>query len=222
MQLDLNSKPIALAALRLASGHHAGIKRKYTGEPYIKHPVRVAQKIMQFGIHDQLAIAAALLHDCVEDDDIHGDKMSIGTIAAACGPFVADLVTALTCSGGGNRAERKARYHTKIARSHLFVKNIKCADVIDNVQGIVALDPNFAPTYLAEKASLAAMLKPGMKNLPIFQELQEVLALQHNLLAMHYVNTGKEEKARRVVEDYKLNQLADEIANGAFADCAVF
>ena len=73
-------------ALELASRLHAEDWRQ--NEPYINHPLRVATRIMShYGIRDPDVIAAALLHDTVED---HAAELSPeGTTAAAVGALTA-------------------------------------------------------------------------------------------------------------------------------------
>lgn len=60
--------PLIDKAYRLAEKSHEGQFRK-TGEPYIEHPVSVAGILAEMGM-DSACIAAALLHDVVEDTDV--------------------------------------------------------------------------------------------------------------------------------------------------------
>lgn len=53
-------------AAAFAAQAHAGQVRKYTGEPYIRHPEAVA-KLVQASGGDTAMVAAAWLHDTVED-----------------------------------------------------------------------------------------------------------------------------------------------------------
>ena len=53
-------------AYQFAKKSHEGQKRKYSGEPYINHPVEVMQ-IVSTVPHTEEMLAAALLHDVVED-----------------------------------------------------------------------------------------------------------------------------------------------------------
>ena len=55
------------AAYECAAAAHEGQKRK-NGEPYIIHPVSVAEIVVEMGL-DTDSICAALLHDCIEDTD---------------------------------------------------------------------------------------------------------------------------------------------------------
>ncbi|MFJ8528304.1 HD domain-containing protein [Bacillus sp. NPDC094106] len=59
----------AIIALNLAEEMHSGQKRK-SGEPYISHPVRIANAIISLGIDDEEIIAGALLHDILEDTKV--------------------------------------------------------------------------------------------------------------------------------------------------------
>jgi guanosine-3',5'-bis(diphosphate) 3'-pyrophosphohydrolase len=84
------SPPIVRDAYRVAAAAHAGQRRKGGDRPYIEHPLRVAGLLRAAGF-DEEVIAAALLHDVVEDSD-----MSIDTVGKQFGARVAELVDALT------------------------------------------------------------------------------------------------------------------------------
>ena len=68
-----------MQAYEFGAAAHDGQMRK-TGEPYISHPVAVAQDLADMHL-DAQAIAAAILHDVVEDTEA-----SIGDIEAKFGP----------------------------------------------------------------------------------------------------------------------------------------
>lgn len=132
--------------------------RKYTGEPYIVHPIEVAG-IVRSVPHSDAMIAAALLHDTVEDTEV-----TIADIEREFGAEVAVMVGWLTDVSrpeDGNRAVRKAidRLHT--AEAPAEVKTIKLADLISNSKSILAHDPVFARVYLREKAALLEVLREG-------------------------------------------------------------
>ena len=55
-------------AFEIANAHHEGQKRS-SGEPYIIHPVAVAKIVLEYGMDCQ-SVAAAMLHDTVEDTDM--------------------------------------------------------------------------------------------------------------------------------------------------------
>lgn len=58
---------IAAKALNIAERCHKGQVRKATGEPYVYHPVQVASLLASIGVEDDETLAAAILHDVLED-----------------------------------------------------------------------------------------------------------------------------------------------------------
>ena len=80
------------AAYECAAAAHEGQKRK-NGEPYIIHPVSVAEIVVEMGL-DTDSICAALLHDCIEDTEF-GYK----EIENKFGTPVAELVDGVTRLG---------------------------------------------------------------------------------------------------------------------------
>ena len=140
-----------------ATAAHSAVAqlRKYTMEPYIVHPAEVVEILRTVDPTEEM-MAAAWLHDTVEDTGV-----TLETIRAEFGDAVADLVgwlTDVSRPDHGNRAQRKAvdRAHTAAAPAE--AQTIKCADMISNTRSIVAHDPKFAQTYLAEKRLLLAVM----------------------------------------------------------------
>jgi len=145
-------------ALAFATLAHHDQKRKYTGLPYVVHPIEVAE-IVRTVAHDNEMLAAALLHDVVEDTDV-----TIEDIRADFGDDIAGLVDDLTdvsVPEDGNRKFRKTmdREHSALASAR--AQTIKLADLISNSADIVVNDPNFAKVYLAEKKLLLEVLIKG-------------------------------------------------------------
>jgi (p)ppGpp synthase/HD superfamily hydrolase len=78
-------------ALEIASAAHGGqIRNASGGRPYIDHPVAVAERLAEQGRDDEV-LAAALLHDVVEDS-----PTTVAEIREACGERVAEIVDALS------------------------------------------------------------------------------------------------------------------------------
>lgn len=145
-------------AARFAAQAHGGQKRKYTGEPYIRHPEAVAT-IVSTVTSDPEVLAAAWLHDVVEDTHV-----SLAEIHALFGDRIAQLVSDLTdvsVPSDGNRAIRKALDRDHLAQASPEAQTIKYADLIDNTRSIVTHDPAFARLYLREKAALLAVMDRG-------------------------------------------------------------
>jgi (p)ppGpp synthase/HD superfamily hydrolase len=86
--LDGPQNELERCALEFATTAHASInqRRKYTGEPYIVHPIAVAELVRSVP-HTPEMIAAAYLHDVVEDTPV-----TIEEIREEFGPQVAELV----------------------------------------------------------------------------------------------------------------------------------
>lgn len=149
-------------ARKFAAIAHAQQLRKYTGEAYVVHPIAVAE-IVKSVPHTEEMVAAALLHDVVEDCGV-----TFRTIEELFGQKVAVMVYDLTDvskPSDGNRKKRKEidRLHTAVA--HPNSKTIKLADLIDNTKSICEHDPDFARVYLKEKAELLEVLREGDSSL---------------------------------------------------------
>ena len=161
-----------------------GQVRKYTGEPYIEHP-RAVVALVRSVPHDEAMLAAAWLHDTVEDTDL-----TVADIERMFGTDVAtlvDSVTDISRPSDGNRKVRKAIDRDHLAGASPRAKTIKLADLIDNSRSIVERDPDFAKVYLAEKRELLAVLTDG----------DETLLNQARAIAFaHTPATTKTEKPR--------------------------
>ena len=158
----MKDTPIINKAKMLAGKAHEGQFRKYSGMPYIVHPIEVAT-IVQSVDHTDEMIAAALLHDVVEDTDY-----SFEDIANEVSPKVAELVKGVTDVSNpqdGNRKVRKAIDKDHLAEQNAEVQTIKLADVISNSQDIKANDPKFAEVYIEEMKALLEVLTKGNKTL---------------------------------------------------------
>lgn len=140
-----------------ATAAHAAVgqTRKYTGEPYVVHPIEVASIVERAGGTEAM-VAAALLHDVLEDTGVTFDVLE-----AEFGSEVAELVLWLTDVSkpeDGNRSTRKALDRQHSAAAPAEAQTIKVADLISNTRSIVAHDPNFAKVYLEEKRMLLEVL----------------------------------------------------------------
>lgn len=147
-----------LVALGFATEAHTGQVRKYTGEPYINHPVEVMNLVKSIP-HTEDMLCAALLHDVVEDCEV-----SLHTIEVLFGFDVMCMVEDLTdvsTPADGNRQKRKEfdRQHT--ARAFHYAKTIKLADLISNSKSICEHDKDFAKVYIKEKELLLEVLTEG-------------------------------------------------------------
>lgn len=163
MQKDNNkdNSQLVMRAEQFARFAHGRIhqKRKYSGEDYINHPARVVQ-IVKTVDHSQEMLAAAWLHDVVEDTGV-----AIESIKDEFGAEVAILVAMVTNVSrqkDGNRAIRKAIDSMHLSNANRDAKIIKLADIIDNCSNIAQeADADFAKLYLEEKSHLLHVLQDG-------------------------------------------------------------
>jgi len=138
-------------AASLAARFHAGHLRKDGRTPYIAHPFRVALVIRDvFGIEDEAVLAAALLHDVIEDTPADYDD-----VARACGTDVADLVAAMSKDMTRPHDRREPEYDDRLRRSEWRARLLKLADVYDN---LCDADPGPRRRRAIDKAERALLL----------------------------------------------------------------
>ena len=121
-------------AFHFARQAHKGVRR-HSGEPYILHPISVAQIVCtEIGL-GSTSICSALLHDVVEDTDY-----TIDDIQNVFGPKIAQIVDGLTkISGGifGDKASAQAENFKKLLLTmsdDIRVILIKIADRLHNMR----------------------------------------------------------------------------------------
>ncbi|MFX8688973.1 HD domain-containing protein, partial [Acinetobacter baumannii] len=85
-----------------AERHRDQRRKGVEATPYINHPIRVARILVDAGIEDDIILAAAILHDTVEDTETTLDELS-----ARFGPEVAAIVAEMTDDKTQTKAERK-------------------------------------------------------------------------------------------------------------------
>lgn len=158
---------LPLKALRFAEQAHAGQFRDYTGAPYITHPIRVAARIAALPDSTEEMVAAAFLHDVVEDCGV-----SLDEIGKEFGPVVRQLVGELTNAPdqpGHNRNAREAYRFAKLATVSKEAKTIKLADRIDNLSELPTTS-RFWQTYQQESQQLLEVLRGANQDLEALLE----------------------------------------------------
>lgn len=116
-------------AASLAARAHRGQKRKDGQTPYVAHCFRVAMTIRDiFGFDDEATLAAALLHDTIEDTTVDYDDIN-----EAFGAEVADLVAAMTKNMALPEPIREPAYDDQLAAADWRARLIKLADAYDNL-----------------------------------------------------------------------------------------
>jgi (p)ppGpp synthase/HD superfamily hydrolase len=126
-------------AMELAAGWHAEHTRKGTDIPYLSHLLHVAALVVDHG-GDAEQVAAALLHDAVEDTDA-----DVETIATEVGPRVAAIVEHCTDTLPGDTpraksdwAVRKAAYVERLRSAPDDAVLVTACDKLHNLGALVA------------------------------------------------------------------------------------
>jgi (p)ppGpp synthase/HD superfamily hydrolase len=143
-------------AIEFAADAHKDQKRKYSGRPYIEHPLAVARMVGRFN-HDNDMIIAALLHDTVEDTPV-----TLIDIQREFSPGVAALVRDLTDVSGptdGNRRTRKNKDLLHTAAAQPRAKTVKLMDLVHNSVSIIRHDTDFARVFLDEMHRMLDVLQ---------------------------------------------------------------
>jgi (p)ppGpp synthase/HD superfamily hydrolase len=120
--------PLVNSALEQARTSHEGqVRNGSGGMPYVEHPMRVAAMLDERGYADEV-LAAALLHDVVEDSDTTLDELR-----EKFGGEVAGLVGAMTDDGSiDDYRERKAEHRERLAAAPVESLAIYGADKLTN------------------------------------------------------------------------------------------
>lgn len=122
-------------AILFATRAHAGTERRGKGFPYIVHPLE-AVAIVATMTPDQELLAAAVLHDVVEDTDY-----TVEDIRAAFGDRIAEIVAAESDSQmdgdpSGNWHYRKALALEHLAAASRDIKMVALGDKLSNMRAI--------------------------------------------------------------------------------------
>lgn len=156
---------------------HEGQKRS-TGEPYYTHPFNVALIIVSLGM-DSKAIAAALLHDVVEDTDA-----TLDDIKREFGEEVALLVDGVTKIGRLNFSTKEQQQAESLRKmliamgQDIRVIIIKLADRLHNMRTIDAMTPQKQRDKSVETLEIYAPIAHRLGIRSVKEELED-LALKH-------------------------------------------
>ncbi len=163
---------VIVRAFETARTSHEGQFRK-SGEPYITHPLAVAQILASYGL-DTDTVVAALLHDTVEDTG-----MTLEDVSAAYGETVAELidgVTKLDRVKFSNREDQQAATIRKMVVAmarDVRVLLIKLADRLHNIRTIHPLEPERQQRIAAETLEVYAPLAHRLGVQEIKHEMED-------------------------------------------------
>ena len=173
-------------AYKLAEASHKGQLRK-SGEPYITHPVAVAELLLELGM-DTETLAAAIMHDVVEDTEV-----TLEQLTQQFGPDIAQLVdgvTKLTQINFSSIEERQAENLRKMLfamSKDIRVMVIKLCDRLHNMRTGDA----WAPQKQRDKSL----------------ETMEVYAPIAHRLGIYHVKEELEDRALRYLDPIGYNEI---------------
>lgn len=147
-------------AIKFATESHNGQFRKWgvgIADPYIVHPLRV-EKHCEYFTSDRDVLAAAVLHDTVEDCE----NISLKDITNLFGVNVSLLVWELTNPSKQfpsiRRRDRKQMDRDHIAEASADAQAIKACDRIDNLRDMKLAPLDFVRLYTRESQLLSEVL----------------------------------------------------------------
>ena len=206
-RLDLD---LLARAYRMSAQAHRGQKRQ-SGDDYVSHSVAVATILAEQQM-DSITIAAALLHDVVEDSDV-----SIEDIRGTFGPEVAELVDGLTKLSTltfRSTAEEQAENYRKLLLSvakDARVIIIKLADRLHNMRTLEHLDPEKRRRIALETREIYAPLAHRFGMAGVKAELED-LAFKF-LEPEDYRALSRKVRARKVEREQTIERLREPLAD---------
>jgi guanosine-3',5'-bis(diphosphate) 3'-pyrophosphohydrolase len=135
---DDDAVALLMRALAFATARHSGQTRKgHAEEPYIDHPVAVAHLLLEVGgVRDPELLAAALLHDTVEDTDA-----TLEELESIFGPTVRSFVAEVTDDKTLPKETRKELQVEHAPHLSDAARMIKLCDKICNVRDVSRRPP---------------------------------------------------------------------------------
>ena len=136
---NMNNLKKLLEAASFAAKKHRNQKRKgENGEPYINHPLEVANLLANVGeVEDTDVLIAAILHDTIEDTETSKEE-----IAKMFGEKVSKIVLEVSDDKSLSKAERKQLQIEHAPYLSAGAKLVKLADKINNVNDIMSSPPH--------------------------------------------------------------------------------
>ena len=195
-------------AYQVALGAHEGQTRK-SGEPYINHPLSVATIVARQGF-DDITVAAALLHDAVEDTFIDLDDLERDFGAEVA--LIVDGVTKLDRLTFESREEQQAASMRKMLvalAKDLRVLIIKLADRLHNMRTVAALPESKQQRVARETLDIYAPLAHRLGMQEVKMQLEDLaLATLH---PKRYSQIDQMVQDRAPERDLYLEQLTSEV-----------
>lgn len=210
-------------AYEFSADKHANQKR-VSGEPYILHPIAVAQILTEFNV-DAPTLIAAILHDIVEDTDV-----PIETIEKLFGKTVATLVGGLTkiakiqFSSTQHRMAENFRKMVLAMAKDLRVIVIKLADRLHNMRTLGSLAPEKRRRIAEETLEIYAPLANRLGIYGFKSELEDLCLKETKNQAYREISkkvAAKKQEREREILDIK-TVLQEELQKYPFDTASVY
>lgn len=136
--MEILHSPVVEQAIRLSAVAHKSQKRKASGIPYIAHPMSVCLILTQAGFHDEAILAAAVLHDVVEDTDMTFEQLADG-FSEEVVQYVKEMTEEKETSQGEKRSWRDRKLdHIEVMRhATRGARAIELADKLHNLEAML-------------------------------------------------------------------------------------
>lgn len=149
---------LVVSAVAFATSAHEGQVRKGgRGIPYITHPLAVKAILEGAGVTDQVVLAAAVLHDTIEDCGV-----TQAALEAEFGPEVALVVAEVSDAPGLSKTAAKKAQERNAPFMSERAKLVKLADKTANLTDIVENPPGWKPEAVRGYATSAKRIVAAM------------------------------------------------------------
>lgn len=173
---------LIIRAARLAKEAHEGQLRKYRPRPFILHPARVAARTTLLRDVTAEEVAAAWLHDVVEDTSWTERDLLEKGIPARTVEIVLELTNPSKQHPDLPRARRKQMDFGHLRNVSVEAKRIKLIDRTDNLRDVQDASRGFQSLYVAESVLLAKCLSGASAELEeeLFSAIEELGFTRHH------------------------------------------
>ncbi|WP_417391567.1 HD domain-containing protein [Gimesia sp.] len=136
--MDILHSPVVEHAIRLAAVAHKSQNRKSSGIPYIAHPMSVCLILMKAGFDDESILAAAVLHDVVEDTELSIEDLQ-EHFSADIVRYVEEMTEEKETEEGEKRSwpDRKRSHIEVMQQATLGARAIELADKLHNLEAML-------------------------------------------------------------------------------------
>lgn len=176
-EIEVNPSTQLVKAAAFAAHKHRAQRRKVGDIPYVNHPLAVAHTLVEVGgIEDEAALAAAMLHDTLEDTATTHTEL-----ASEFGDVIAGIVAEVTDDKSLPKVDRKRQQIAHAPHLSPTARLVKLADKLDNLRELARQPP---PSWSGERVrgyfcwAAAVVDAVGNVNAGLWQALQTVFATE--------------------------------------------